>query len=328
MRAVRVAWALAFSTVFLSLGVRGAESRALNGSEYLRLDEWGRARGLTLTWRTPLREFRLTGKTTTLGFAVDSRKVSLNGVSVWLSFPIALNHGLVWIATKDLHSALNPVLFPARSKSGRGLKTICLDPGHGGRDAGRHEGARQEKHYTLLLAQELRAALVKAGFSVMLTRTTDTEVDLEDRPAIARRRGADLFLSLHFNAFEGPGASTVKGVETYCLTPPYASSTNTRGQGASTGACLGNRFDASNMLLAYHLQRALVRQAGLEDRGVKRARFAVLRDAPMPAALIEAGFMSHRDEARRIYDAAHRRTLASAIVEGVLAYKRQTEPKG
>ena len=79
------------------------------------------------------------------------------------------------------------------------------------------------------------------------------------------------------------------------------------------------------MLLAYDLQQSLTRSLSVEDRGVHRARFAVLRDATMPAVLIEGGFMSHPSEGRKIFDAAYRREMARAITEGILHYKRQTE---
>ena len=104
-----------------------------------------------------------------------------------------------------------------------------------------------------------------------------------------------------------------------------ADSTNARGDSAEIGACAGNRFDAKNMLLAYQVQKAMVRTLPMEDRGVKRARFAVLRNARLPAVLIEAGFMSHPQESKRIFDPQYRRQMARAIADGILAYKRLLE---
>ena len=80
------------------------------------------------------------------------------------------------------------------------------------------------------------------------------------------------------------------------------------------------------MLLAYEIQKNLVRSAKSEDRGIKRARFAVLRDATMPAVLIEGGFMSNPGEARNIYSAAWRKQLAAAIANGIGSYKKIVEP--
>ena len=114
-----------------------------------------------------------------------------------------------------------------------------------------------------------------------------------------------MFVSLHFNAAE-TGRNTVQGAEVYCLTPAGASSTNARGEGAGAGSFPGNRHNDQNLFLAYQVQKALTRNLAVEDRGVRRARFAVLRDAVMPAVLIEAGFMSHPAEGRKIFTAAYR----------------------
>jgi N-acetylmuramoyl-L-alanine amidase len=76
------------------------------------------------------------------------------------------------------------------------------------------------------------------------------------------------------------------------------------------------------MLLAYQMQKSYEKNLNMEDRGVKRARFQVLREATMPAILIEGGFMSHPTEGRKIYDPAYRKQMAKAIVEGIQAYKK------
>jgi len=109
------------------------------------------------------------------------------------------------------------------------------------------------------------------------------------------------------------------------MTLPRTSSTNARGEGAGAGAYPGNRFDSKNVLLAYQIQKAITEKTGAEDRGVRRARFAVLRGATMPAVLVEAGFMTNPSDAKRIYDPVQRRQVAQAIVDGVLAYQRLVE---
>ena len=109
------------------------------------------------------------------------------------------------------------------------------------------------------------------------------------------------------------------------MTPVHTSSTNARGEGAGAGAYPGNRFDARNILLGYQMQKALLKALPTEDRGLRRARFAVLRAAEMPAVLVEGGFMTNPAEGRRIYDPAYRRQMAQAIVDGVKAYKNLIE---
>jgi len=235
-----------------------------------------------------------------------------------------VRNGAVFISLLDLQTSVQPVLFPPKNTVSVPILRVCLDPGHGGRDPGNKESRRQEKEYTLLLAREVRDWLTGAGLKVTLTRNGDNFVPLLQRPEIAKKLDADLFVSLHFNAAIAE-KDQVKGVEVYCLTPAGASSTNARGDWPDTGAFTGNRVDAKNMLLAYLIQKAMVRSLAVEDRGVKRARFAVLRDAQVPAVLIEAGFMSHPAESKKIFSPDYRRQLAQAIADGILAFKRLVE---
>jgi N-acetylmuramoyl-L-alanine amidase len=111
------------------------------------------------------------------------------------------------------------------------------------------------------------------------------------------------------------------------LTPAGAPSSNARGEGAGAGSFAGNRSNDKNIFLAYQLQKSLTKNLAVEDRGVHRARFWVLRDAPMPAVLIEAGFLSNPAEGKKISDPAYRRQMARAIVDGIIAYKKQMEQR-
>ena len=291
----------------------------LFGNEYVRLDRWASGSGLKFDPGARSREPRITGGGATLRFEADSSRVSVNGITVHLSSPLAVRNGIAYIPPVDLTSTIEPLLFP--SAESRKVINICLDPGHGGTDPGFLSGKEKEKKYTLLLAKELGEQLSKAGFKVNYTRTSDTFVKLPSRPEAARKRGADLFVSLHFNS-EGKSGESVKGVEVYCMTPARTSSTNARGVGADSSGYTGNRFDGKNVLLAYQVQKSLVTRLGLEDRGVRRARYAVLREAEMPAILIESGFLSNRAESQKIFDPAYRRQLARAIVDGIQDYKQ------
>jgi len=309
---------------WLAVAAQATTSRldriALFGSEYVRLDQWASHNGLKAAPAVRNRELRLTNSGTSLVFEVDSQKVLINGIIVHLSAPVAVHNGYPYIAPVDLASTLEPLLFPTRQERSNAL--ICLDAGHGGKDPGHLGGKEKEKKYTLLLARELGEQLRKAGFKVCYTRTKDSFVELPARAELAQKRGADLFVSLHFNAWDGPGPDTAKGAEVYCMTPARTSSTNARGEGSDTGSYAGNRFDTKNVLLAYQVQKSIIARLGLEDRGVKRARYAVLRMAEMPAILIESGFLSNPAESKRIYDPQFRQQLAQAIVHGIQAYDR------
>ncbi len=302
---------------------------SINGHNYTSLADWAHGNGFYGFTRDHGNEVILTNRTMRLVFDVDSAQAGINGVNVRLSFPVANVKGVPFIAQLDLDKTVRPLLFPSRYLEPKRITTICLDPGHGGKDTGNRVGGgffgHSEKTYTLALALELRDQLKKLGFNVILTRSTDTYVELPARPDIANRHDADLFVSLHFNAAQA-GKNEVEGPETYCITPVGAASSNAQGEGGGVGATTANRYENQSLLLAYRMEKALVQNLGVVDRGVRRARFAVLRDAAMPAILIEGGYMTHPSEGKRIFDAAYRKQMAAAIVKGILAYQKLTAP--
>jgi N-acetylmuramoyl-L-alanine amidase len=296
----------------------------VSGREYVSLTDWAEGRDMRIRWLKRDETFELSNSTWRISLGVDSRRAELNGVAVWLLFPVVSRNASLWISQEDTFFTLRPILSPPAAKTAKPIRTICLDPGHGGEDPGLMLGSNHEKTYTLLLAQELRQQLTKAGFKVTLTRSTDSSLDLPTRPELARRRNADLFLSLHFNAVaESAARRTVRGVEVYCLTPSGAPSTNSRGESRPRSSSPGHRNNEKNLLLAYQIQRSLTRSLDAEDRGVHRGNLAVLRDAIMPAVLVEAGFLSHPAEGKKILTAAYRRDIAKAVVAGVQAYQQQ-----
>jgi N-acetylmuramoyl-L-alanine amidase len=323
----RVLWLAFVLMASLSAGaaaIRRGERVPVPGRAYVPLASWARANEFEVRLLERDKILELSNRSARLVFTLDprqdSRKTRINGVTVWLALPLLTQGGRTFISQTDLASTLGPVLAPFKRQPVKKLKTICIDPGHGGKDPGFRVGSQEEKKYTLLLAQEVRGQLAEAGFNVFLTRASDSTVRLEDRSEIARRRGADVFVSLHFNASED-APREVRGVEIFCCTPAGATSTNARGEG-DTHWVQGNRNDELNMLLAYQMQKACLRTLQVEDRGVKRARFQVLRDATMPAILIEGGFMSHPLEGKRIFDPAYRRQMARAVVSGLLGFQK------
>ena len=293
-------------------------------TDYVRVAEWAKVQGLQWRWLKRDEAFQLTNKTGRLQFTVDSREARFNGLQLWLLYPLVTRGDEVYISQLDVDTTFRPLLAAPRNDPGKKVHIICLDAGHGGRDPGNQIGGRQEKDLTLRLASEVRDQLQKAGFKVVFSRPSDKFIELADRPALARKWGADLFVSLHFNA-TGTGRDAARGSEVYCMTPLGAASTNARGEGAGSGAYSGNRNNAKNLLLAYQIQKALVRTLDSEDRGVRRARFEVLREAAMPAVLIEAGFLSHPIEGKKILTVEYRRQMARAIVEGIVSYKNMVE---
>ena len=304
----------------------------INGQTYVPIAAWARANGFH--GFTSDKEIILTDARSRLVFNVDSAQAEINGVNVRLSFPVASQKDIPFISDLDLKTAIRPLIDPQKP-SLKKITTICLDPGHGGKDSGNRVGhgflAHSEKTYTLELALELRRQLERLGFTVILTRNKDVFVPLPARPALANARGADLFISLHFNASQ-VDKTAVAGPETYCITPMGAKSSNDHGEAsefggaADTGYTAANRNEQKSLLLAYEMEKSLVQNLHAEDRSVRRARFAVLRDAAMPAILIEGGYMTNPDEGRKIYDPVYRQQMAGAIVKGILNYMKLTGP--
>lgn len=296
----------------------------IRDTDYVRITEWAKWQGLQSRWLKRDETFQLTNKAARIEFVVNSREARFNGLQLWLLHPLVTRGSDIYISQLDVDATFRPLLAAPRNEPGKKIRTICLDAGHGGRDPGNRAYGRQEKDYTLRLAAELRDQLQKAGFKVVFSRPSDNYVEHSERANIARKRGADLFISLHFNG-TGGDRSAAQGSEVYAMTPAGAASTNARGEGAGSRAYAGNRNNSKNLLLAYQIQKSLVRTLKSEDRGVRRARFEVLREATMPAVLVEAGFLSHPAEGKKIFTAEYRKQMARAIVEGIQSYKKVVE---
>jgi len=250
--------------------------------------------------------------------------VLIDGVKVLLDDAIGSQRGHLTVSKRDYDKVFVPLFWDLPKDP---VRRILLDPGHGGKDTGKVNGPYKynEKAATLDTAARLKLLLEKQGFEVVFTRTKDVFVDLDDRPAVAAAAKADLFISLHYNA--GPAGDTSSdGIETYCLTPAGQKSTNAGKAKSTTAAEAGNRFDTANMALAWGVQRRLVKSTGADDRGVRRARFAVLRTLSCPGVLIEGGFMSSRKEGALIADAAYRQKIAEAVAAGIVDYVVRARP--
>jgi N-acetylmuramoyl-L-alanine amidase len=258
-----------------------------------------------------------------LSLQAEHREIQLNGVQHWLSAPVLDAQGKLWITSLDVLTTIDPILRQTQTRATDDARTVVLDPGHGGTDRGARGQKSREKELTLDLAKRVERELESNGVTAILTRTTDRTLSLEDRTNFAAAKRADVFVSIHLNS-----GGSADGIETYCLPPAGAPSTaqafsffRRRDDEAATG----NRFDEKNIWLAHCVQRALLRATGANDRGVRRARFQVLRDASCPAILVEAGFVSNRAEEARLLNVDYRDRLAKAIAQGILLYKRGVE---
>ncbi|MGV8074936.1 MAG: N-acetylmuramoyl-L-alanine amidase [Syntrophobacteraceae bacterium] len=235
----------------------------------------------------------------------------------------------------------NPNLPSLARQLSLDVKRIVLDPGHGGKDTGAiSPNNTYEKNITLAIAFELKKILTsRLGCEVILTRTTDRFISLEERTAIANRRKADLFISIHTNAHTD---RSLCGTETYILdfSKDSESARVAAAENASSAKKLSdleailhdlmlNTKIKESAQLASEVQRSVVnglksqRCEGVRDLGIKRAPFCVLIGAEMPCILIETAFLSNPVEEARLKDVKFRRELARGIAEGVKSYIRQ-----
>lgn len=184
------------------------------------------------------------------------------------------------------------VLFFA-AHAAQALPTVVLDAGHGGHDRGGVPGdPYPEKVYALDVAKRVRAILMGAGYRVVMTRSDDTFIGLNQRCAIANSQSNAIFVSIHFNSAPREGAD---GIETYY-------------------------YSSRSAPLAQAIHPRLVRAAGTEDRHVRQRGYYVLRNNRLPAVLCECGFLTNRAEGRRIATSGeHRQRLAEAIAGGIMA---------
>jgi N-acetylmuramoyl-L-alanine amidase len=304
-----------FTAATAFAGVRTVTSR---GKSYVTLSNLASYYAMTVS--QPARNrIRLQNKFNKIEFETDSRSVWINGTLVALSEPVR-KLGWQWaIDATDFNKTIEPAARPAEFLKSAGTRTVVLDPGHGGDDKGASSPRNvHEKLVVLDVAKRVKAKLEARGINVELTRENDRALDLDARSRKAAALRADLLVSIHANSAKN---RSVRGAETFVLALPGRYSSNSYGGGRlPSDTNTGNRYDLANMVLGYRLQQNILRATGQEDRGVKRARFEVLRDAPCPAALVEMAFMSNpKDEAIAI-DPAGRDRIARGIADGITAY--------
>jgi N-acetylmuramoyl-L-alanine amidase len=288
------------------------------GVEYVKARDLAARFGLTPSWLSPQKTMRLKSRWTTLDLTIHSIEAELNGVSLFLSEPVVVRGTELYLGARDADNILAPILQPRTAKKLGPVRTIVIDPGHGGVDPGNQNRRLKlkEKTYTLDVAQRLERLLKADGYRVILTRRKDQTVELDDRTRLANRARADLFISIHFNAFSD---HRVAGTETYVMTPRHQRSSPQaeRDRSMMRTAYPSNKYDDFNVSLGYQVHRSLVHSLKSVDRGLKRFRYSVLRSINCPAVLVEAAFLSNDAEGRKVSGAHYRQQIAESIATGV-----------
>jgi N-acetylmuramoyl-L-alanine amidase len=263
-------------------------------------------------------------------FTLNSRLAVIDGVTQWLGFPVAAEGDKLIVSRLDLVKIIEPTLRPEFIAGMRPVDTVVLDPGHGGYDKGAVCIFGNEKDFALDVCRRARKLLTAAGFRVLMTRYDDTFIPLEQRPAVANAAPHSIFVAVHFNdSGTNPDAT---GFEIYSITPQGEPSSQENSFALyDMHPEPGNATDVQSLALSESIYYSMLGNVPEFDRGVKRARFAVLRMAETPAVLIEGGFLSNDNDARLVATPAFRQGLAQAIVTGIEGFKtlaeRQIPPK-
>lgn len=220
------------------------------------------------------------------------------------------------------------------------FKTIVIDSGHGGKDSGAVGiKKRYEKHAVLKVSKYLSTILKQRGYKVYTTRERDKFIKVKNRTVLANKKKADVFISIHANAAPKSVSSKARGIETYFLSPA-------RGERAKRVAALENKSDMREMnytskntfltilnqnkitqsqKLGIDVQQHLLHSArklykDVVDGGVREGPFWVLVGAQMPSILVEIGYITHKEESRRLFESRYQKKLAIGIANGIDSY--------
>ncbi|RFC46013.1 MAG: N-acetylmuramoyl-L-alanine amidase [Verrucomicrobia bacterium] len=253
-------------------------------------------------------------------WVAGSDSIRINGIKFSLSYPVIEHEGRVLVSRLDLQKLLDPVLRPSYIQNTKPFDTVIVDAGHGGDDSGARSVRGTEKSYALDTAKRLAGELQKLGYKVRLIRTADRFVSLSERVEAANQIKDAIFVSVHFNSGLKPEAD---GIETFALAPAGGSSD---ADGSATAASFsGNHRDGENIALATAVHAMVVQGApSMTDRGVKRARYNVLRGINKPAILVEGGFLTNAKDALKVDSVEYRAALARCIALGIRNFNKAT----
>lgn len=189
-----------------------------------------------------------------------------------------------------------PRPFPGQTRVPNGRQLVVIDPGHGGPDPGAIGiGGIRETEIVLDISNQVSSILQQQGISTLLTRTGEYDFDLAPRVQIAETNRATIFVSIHANSIN-MSRPDVNGLETYY-------------------------FD-SGAGLARTIHSSILQSTGMRDRGVRTARFYVIRNTSMPSVLVETGFVTGEEDARNFMNPGFRRQMAEGIARGIVQYLR------
>lgn len=271
---------------------------------------------------TPLRPQNQSKALATVGnkdvrieFGPALRETTIGGTRCLLTHPLRHNDvGDYLISLTDMVKLIDPILRPTYIAGRRAVRTIVIDPGHGGHDAGTQTSWVREADCTQLVATKLKEELSRRlpEVKVIFTREQNQYRSEQQRVDQINSAEAPVFVSLHLNS----GRSDVRGIETYTAAP------------AAPGEQPrpGNVHDTANAALAYAVQTALIKGTQAQDGGCRRARYSLLNSANCPAVMVELGYATHEEEGKSLATNEYQIKLAQALAEGICNYARMADP--
>ena len=248
-----------------------------------------------------------------LVFGPAPRELFIQGRLCALSHPVQEDaSGDLLVSRMDVLQVIEPVLRPTYIANRSAVRTVVIDPAHGGHDTGTVTPYAREADVALVVATKLGAELRKRGFEVVFTQEQNQYQSPQGRVDKANAVPAAIFISLHLNS----GRSDMKGVQTYTMAPAAK----------NEKPLPGHEFSKSSMALAMALQSSMVEKAEAVDGGCRRARYSLLNSLRCPAVMVEMGYATNPEEGTRLSTEEYQMKMATALANGVEAFARVMNP--
>ncbi|MBM3253574.1 MAG: hypothetical protein FJZ16_04915 [Candidatus Omnitrophica bacterium] len=320
----------------------------LGNLKFVSVNELCARLDLTYRWDSFSKRLILNRGKENIVVAVGSSYALVNDKIEDIKYPIRLSDGMVVIPYEFaqklgymFQESLKEVSIIPKKEFLFGINTVILDPGHGGKDPGAiGKTGLKEKDVVLDIAKDLKDILSSKGLNVVITRGSDEFISLPERVKIANDNKGDLFVSIHTNASR---AKMARGLEVYYLSEVaeydnevkedmnWNSYNSTKDNSMSPSSYLDeilqelmltvNRYDS--IKLANNVADSIAEKLFIRNRGIKRAKFFVLKGAKMPAILIEIGFITNRFEEKNLKNSYYRRMIVEAIAEGITEFRER-----
>lgn len=326
--------------------------RAFHGAEYVPLVRICDVYKFQWKYDELSRQVSVEHRGSVIDLMVGSDRIRVNGVERKLDRDVIMENGAVMVPVSFARSGIayilkqdsSPAYTPVEAPSSAMIKTVIIDPGHGGKDPGAvgRTLKLKEKDLTLSIARRLRGLLEENGIRVVMTRDSDTFVALKKRADIANRTGADLLVSIHINAARN---RRVQGFECYYLSNAtddraravealensslnYDEDSITSEKSHSLEATIWDMRLTENRIESSELAKNIcdsMAGSSFGRRKVKAARFYVLKHTRIPSVLVELGYISNRYEESKLRDPKFLDRITDDLAQGILDYKKEYE---